>query len=137
MRQSLMVQVMVVSFVSFLATAGVYGLVALLVRMDDTGIYLADRARSMTGMLAKVVQLSGNLLITALPWCIRFLSVTGTIAMLLVGGGMYVHNIEVVHHAVDIMPPVAGEFVTGLFLGAILVTVMHFIYQCKAEVKSV
>ena len=47
--------------------------------------------------------------------------------MLLVGGGMYVHNIDAVHHALDFLPGIVGELLVGTVLGAILVGIMHLI----------
>jgi predicted DNA repair protein MutK len=122
--QPIAIQAMVVSFIALLATAGVYGLVALLVRMDDTGCYLLTRARSMSGTAARSARYLGILLITSLPGVIRLLGVVGTVAMLLVGGGMFVHNIEAVHHALEFMPGLAAELATGLAVGALLLVTL-------------
>lgn len=127
MEQSLGIRIMVVSFIALLATVGVYGLVALLVRMDDTGIYLITRAKEMSGMAAGFLRRLGHTLIAALPKIIRLLGVIGTIAMLLVGGGMYVHNIDAVHHALDFLPAIVGELLVGIVLGTILVGFMHLV----------
>ncbi|MES9844066.1 MAG: DUF808 domain-containing protein [Candidatus Sedimenticola sp. PURPLELP] len=126
-EQSLAVQVMVVSFIALLATVGVYGLVALLVRMDDTGFYLLERAAGMKGSAARGMKFMGESLISSLPHVIRLLGVIGTVAMLLVGGGMFVHNIDAVHHALEIMPSLAADLVAGLVVGAVLVVAMHFV----------
>ena len=83
-----------VIFIALLATVGVYGLVAFLVRMDDVGFYMIERAESITGYISRVLRFTGKVLVRSLPKIIRLLSIIGTIAMLLVGGGMYVHNIE-------------------------------------------
>ena len=125
--QSLAIQVLVVSFIALLATVGVYGLVALLVRMDDVGGHLIARAEVRKGFSARSFRTSGELLIAALPKVIRLLGVIGTVAMLLVGGGMFVHNIEAVHHVLDFMPTIAADLVAGLVIGAVLVAVMHLI----------
>jgi predicted DNA repair protein MutK len=129
--QPFAVQVMVVSLISLLATIGVYGLVALLVRMDDTGRYLMTRAVSIKGAYARLVSFTGQLLVDSLPKIIRLLGVIGTIAMLLVGGGMFVHNIEAVHHALEIVPSLAAELLVGLIIGAILLGVMHLVTLAK------
>jgi predicted DNA repair protein MutK len=55
----------------------------------------------------------------------------GTIAMLLVGGGMYVHNIEAVHHLLHALPSVTAEFLAGLVVGLVLVAVMHVVGMIK------
>lgn len=125
-EQSLPIQVMVVSFIALLATAGVYGLVALLVRMDDSGFYLLERAELMKGLAARGVKLSGELLIAALPKVIRLLTVIGTVAMLLVGGGMFVHNIDSVHHLLAALPTLAADLLAGLVVGGVLMPLIHF-----------
>lgn len=125
--QPLSIQIMVVSFIAFLATAGVYGVVALLVRMDDSGLYLIERARMMTGSIAKGYQLLGELLINALPKVIRLLAIIGTIAMLLVGGGMFVHNIDAVHKVVSFLPILAADLTVGLVVGFALLASIHLL----------
>jgi uncharacterized protein len=129
--QSLPVQLMVVTLIALVATVGVYGLVALLVRMDDTGFYLMERASTMAGAMAKIAKSAGEMLVSSLPKVIRLLGIVGTVAMLLVGGGMYVHNIEAVHHALEFMPGLAAELATGLVLGALLMILMHFVKAVK------
>lgn len=119
-EQSLLIQVMVVSFIALLATVGVYGLVALLVRMDDTGFYLQRKAGEVAGLNAKLLRGMGTLLVASLPKTIRLLNVIGTIAMLLVGGGMYVHNIKMIHHAFAFMPSLLAEFIMGMIIGTVL-----------------
>ncbi len=91
--QPVTMQVVVVSFIAILATVGVYGLVAVLVRMDDAGLFLIEQSTRFVGMIAQGLRLAGTLLVAALPRVIRLLGVIGTIAMLLVGGGMFTHNI--------------------------------------------
>lgn len=130
-EQTLLIQILVVSFIALLATAGVYGLVAMLVRMDDSGLYLIERSAEKSGGTAALMKKTGNLLINSLPKVIRLLGFIGTIAMLLVGGGMFVHNIEAVHHVFEKMPALAAEFVTGLIVGAVLLIFMHLIKAVK------
>ncbi len=122
-EQSLAIRILVVSIIALLATVGVYGLVALLVRMDDAGIYLIARAKQLSGAAAVLIRRIGHALIVALPHVIRLLIVIGTIAMLLVGGGMYVHNIDVIHHTLHFLPGIGAELLMGVALGAILVGV--------------
>ena len=129
--QSLGMRIFVVSVIALLATVGVYGLVALLVRMDDAGMRLIARSREMSGAAAGFIRRAGHWLIAALPQVIRLLGVIGTIAMLLVGGGMYVHNIDAVHHALHFMPAILGELLTGMLLGIILVGVMHLVQRLR------
>lgn len=129
--QSLPMQILVVTFIALLATAGVYGVVALLVRMDDTGFYLIERAAAMQNQGARIARFSGEMLVASLPRVIRLLGLIGTLAMLLVGGGMYVHNIEAIHHALAFMPPLFAELSTGLLIGAALLLVMQAVKAVK------
>lgn len=122
--QSLIMQITVVSLIALLATAGVYGFVALLVRMDDAGVYLIDRAKAMSGAIARSVRFAGHALVSSLPKVIRLLSIVGTVAMLLVGGGMFVHNIEWLHHALQALPALAADLVAGLVIGGLLLVLM-------------
>lgn len=125
MEQSLPIQFMVVSIIALLATVGVYGLVAFLVRMDDTGRYLLEKARDLSGLTAQLLRNTGKVLIASLPRIIRLLSVIGTIAMLLVGGGMYVHNIDALHHALEFMPSLMADFIMGMIVGTVLLLLMY------------
>lgn len=111
--QPLAMQILIVSVVAFLATIGVYGLVALLVRMDDIGL-------KFIGMQSRLMQKTGGVLVAALPKVIKALSVIGTLAMLLVAGGIYVHNIAELHHLLDAFPSLLGDLVTGLTVGALV-----------------
>ncbi|MCK4794364.1 MAG: DUF808 family protein, partial [Desulfobacteraceae bacterium] len=77
------------------------------------------------GFGARSMRFGGELLVASLPRVIRLLGIIGTVAMLLVGGGMFVHNIEAVHHALAPIPPLAAELVAGLIVGAMLLVVMH------------
>jgi len=126
-EQSLGIQIMVVSFIALVATAGVYGIVALIVRMDDSGLFLIERAKQLKGGLAKGTQLTGELLINALPKVIRLLAIIGTLAMLLVGGGMFVHNIDALHHLMSILPLLLADLLMGLVIGLLLLISMNLI----------
>ena len=130
-EQSLSVQITVVSLIALLATVGVYGLVALLVRMDDAGIYLLNQAISRQGVITRLMRNTGNMLIAALPKAIRLLSVIGTIAMLLVGGGMFVHNIDTVHHLFEPVPSLAADMLAGLVVGSSLLAAIHLLQKLR------
>ncbi|UQD56305.1 DUF808 domain-containing protein [Flavobacterium sp. K5-23] len=110
-------QIIVVSIVAILATAGVYGIVALIVRMDDLGIKLVNKKNSASKFI-------GNLLIQALPKVIKGLAFVGTIALILVAGGIFIHNIEFLHHLVNSIPSIIGEFIIGLVIGIITLIVI-------------
>lgn len=123
MAQPLMVQILVVVGISLVATAGVYGLVALIVRLDDVGFYLIDRASASKGVLMRAMKLIGNGLVALLPKIVWLLSVVGTIAMLLVGGGIVVHYIDAVHHLVEFLPSLLADLSVGLVLGALILAI--------------
>ena len=136
MGQSLLLQIIVVSLIALLATVGVYGLVALIVRMDDMGLYLIERAEEMKGAVQRLMTWTGTTLVAALPWVIRTLGIIGTIAMLLVGGGMYLHNIEVVHHALEFMPSLSAELVLGLLVGSIVLGTQMLVEKIRPPKSS-
>ena len=86
-------QVAVLVGVAVLMTAGVYGLVAGIVKLDDLGLWLARRRQALLRTL-------GLTIVQAAPWLMKSLSVVGTVAMFLVGGGILVHGIPALHHAI-------------------------------------
>jgi predicted DNA repair protein MutK len=90
-------QAMVLVSISVLMTIGVYGLVAGIVKIDDLGLWL----KKSTGSLAKIKQNLGQGLLNAAPWLMRFLSVAGTAAMFLVGGGIVIHAVPTLHHMME------------------------------------
>ncbi len=127
--QTLPVQIVVVSFIAILATIGVYGIVALIVRMDDFGyklITLGEKKEHKTTI--KI----GKMLVAALPKVIRSLAVIGTIAMVLVAGGIFLHNIHELHNMFHSIPAIISELLIGLWVGVIAVIVMKIF----AEIKS-
>jgi predicted DNA repair protein MutK len=127
-EQTLPIQILVVSIIALLATVGVYGLVALLVRMDDMGRALINKSKAQQGKRAKLTRLAGHNLIAGLPYIIRILGIIGTIAMLLVGGGMFVHNIGWIHDLFHGFPSIAAELLTGLIVGSTVVLAMHLFH---------
>ena len=122
-------QIMVVTFVAIIATVGVYGIVALIVRMDDFGyklIALSDKDKSVSKTI-------GNLLVRALPVVIKALGYIGTVAMLLVAGGIYMHNIESLHELLHSIPSLAAEMLVGLLVGGVA---LAFVKLFKAIFKK-
>ncbi|MBD0833113.1 DUF808 domain-containing protein [Aestuariibaculum sediminum] len=115
--QSLLFQVLVVSIVAIIATVGVYGIVALIVRMDDLGLALINKSDGNKGLLNSI----GNVLVKALPWVIKSLSVIGTIALILVSGGIFTHNIEYLHHFGAGIPAFIKDFIVGILVGSLAV----------------
>lgn len=86
-------QILVTSLVAFIATVGVYGIVALIVRMDDAGFKLIKKSNDK-GFFGQL----GHLLVKALPIVIKALGVIGTIALIMVAGGIFAHRIDYFHH---------------------------------------
>ncbi len=111
--QPLSTQIIVVSFIAILSTVGVYGFVALLVRMDDMGYRLISISEN------RFMKSLGLFLVKSLPKIIRMLKVVGTFAMILVGGGIFVHNIHFVHQLVDGWPVLLSDFFVGLISGVV------------------
>jgi uncharacterized protein len=93
-------QVAVLVGIALLMTVGVYGLVAGIVKLDDLGLYLTRRG----GALAPL----GRGILRAAPWLMKGLSVAGTAAMFLVGGGIIVHGVPALHHWVAPLVERAG-----------------------------
>ncbi len=126
MGKSLQTQILTVSVVAILATVGVYGIVALIVRMDDAGFKLIKKSKGK-GFLASL----GNVLVKALPVIIKVLAVVGTIALLLVSGGIFDEKIH--HYQPTIaaywtsFPSTLVHLVLGLIGGLIAVVILSSI----------
>jgi hypothetical protein len=88
MDSPLMEKVIIVTLVSFLATIGVYGIVALIIRLDDIGMWFAQKGYKRIGAS----------LVSTMGFLVKALAVIGTIAMFLVGGGIFAHNVTMLHH---------------------------------------
>ena len=127
-NEPLSMQIPVVTVVALLATVGVYGLVALLVRMDDLGYKLIATSKGS----ASISKTIGTALVKTLPLLVRGLGVLGTLAMILVAGGIFVHNIDYVHNLVHALPAILGEFVVGLLVGFISL----FVFKMFSKVIS-
>ena len=131
-KEPLTTQIIVVSIIALIATVGVYGIVALLVRMDEFGLKLIDLNDKEDSFSDKV----GKFLIAALPKVIKSLSVIGTIALLLVSGGLFVHNLDFIHHLVESFPSVLGEFVVGLVVGFVVLFIIIGIKKAWKAIKK-
>ncbi len=93
------IQVAVLAGIGVIMTVGVYGLVAGIVKLDDAGLYLASqRGDGPSGRLRRGV---GRMLLVGAPYLMKTLSVVGTAAMFLVGGGILLHGIPALHHQVE------------------------------------
>ncbi|GGH19890.1 DUF808 domain-containing protein [Pedobacter zeae] len=117
--EKLAIQIVTVSVIALLATIGVYGIVALIVRMDDAG-YRLMKAAHEKGLLSAV----GKILVKSLPVIIKILSIVGTVALILVSGGIFSHNIAFLHHVFPAFPSILKEFTFGLVAGLVLVVLV-------------
>ncbi len=131
LHQSLITQIVTVAIVAVLATVGVYGIVALIVRMDDAGRHLIRKSNNK-GFFTSL----GTLLVKALPVVIKTLGIVGTIALLLVSGGIFEHNIPAVHHWLPEVPGMLKQAILGILAGlamVLLVTVFNKIKNSFAK----
>ncbi len=110
----LKIKIFVVTAVAFLATIGVYGLVALLVRIDDIGLAISQSAKEGTFKYK-----FGRVLINSLPIIVRILSIVGILAMLMVAGGIFMHNIHILHDIMHSIPSFMSEIITALIVGGL------------------
>ena len=92
--------------IAVIMTIGVYGLVAGIVKLDDLGLWLSNKASSAARAL-------GAGILRAAPWLMKGLSIAGTAAMFLVGGGILVHGVPVLHHAVEATGTAAAQWPVG------------------------
>ncbi|EPO0899590.1 DUF808 domain-containing protein [Citrobacter amalonaticus] len=128
-------QVLVLSGIALVVTIGVYGLVGLIVKLDDMGYWLAEK----TSVLAQTL---GKGLLVVAPWLMKSLSVVGTLAMFLVGGGIVVHGIAPLHHAIEqfaqqqnavvaLILPTLLNLVLGFIIGAIVVLLVKAVARMR------
>ncbi len=121
-------QVAVLSLIAVLMTVGVYGLVAGIVKLDDFGLHLAQRASA-------TAQAFGRAILRAAPMLMKFLAVAGTAAMFLVGGSILLHGVPPLHHLIQhstegmagwvaTLASVLADGLVGIIAGAIVVAVV-------------
>ncbi|MBT9237491.1 DUF808 domain-containing protein [Pseudomonas inefficax] len=118
-------QIVVLSGIAVVMTIGVYGLVGGIVKLDDLGLWMTRKA----SRLARAV---GNGILRAAPYMMKSLSVIGTAAMFLVGGGILVHGIGPLHHAIEAFSEGRGGALTvallnggvGVVAGAVVLAVV-------------
>jgi predicted DNA repair protein MutK len=118
------VQVPVVVLLALLATVGVYGLVAVIVRMDDMGLALMKRSQRLWHAL-------GRGMVAALPWLIKAIGVLGTVALLLVAGDMIIHHVQMVHHLVEAWPGPVAATAVALAVGGAEVALVELVRRFR------
>jgi predicted DNA repair protein MutK len=127
-QSEFMVQLGVLAGIAVVMTVGVYGLVAGIVKLDDFGLYLSRRA----GTAARG---AGAAILRAAPWLMKGLSVAGTAAMFLVGGGILVHGVPALGHAIErsaegmpgvlgVLVPLVLDALVGIVAGAVVLGVV-------------
>jgi predicted DNA repair protein MutK len=132
---SLAQQFSVLAGIALLMTVGVYGLVAGIVKLDDAGLWLSQRAGALQQAL-------GRGLLGAAPWLMKGLSVVGTVAMFLVGGGILGHGIAPLHHAVEgwaagagpvggVLLPLLADGLVGLLAGALVLAAVTVVQRLR------
>lgn len=135
----LMQQVIVLSGIALVMTIGVYGLVAGIVKLDDLGLWMAQKP----GQLVRDI---GNGLLRAAPYMMKSLSVIGTAAMFMVGGGILTHGVPVVHHWIEsvsqsvggitwLMPTLLNAIV-GIIAGAVVLAVVAAVSKLWRSLKA-
>jgi len=128
-------QVLILSGIAVLVTVGVYGLVGVIVKLDDMGYWLVEKSSA----LARGV---GKALLVIAPWLMKILSVVGTLAMFLVGGGIVVHGVGPVHHAIEafaaeqaswvaLLLPTLANLVLGFVIGAVVLAVVKGVSRLR------
>ncbi|AZD28421.1 DUF808 domain-containing protein [Pseudomonas chlororaphis] len=105
----LMQQVVVLSGIAIVMTVGVYGLVGGIVKLDDLGLWLTQKP----GQVAKSI---GGAILSAAPYMMKSLSVIGTAAMFMVGGGILTHGVPAAHHWIETVTARTAEAVGGFSL---------------------
>lgn len=125
-------QIAVVSIIALIATVGVYGLVALIVRMDEFGYKLIALNPEDNTLSDKI----GRFLVNALPVLIRIIGFVGTIALLLVAGGIFTHNIELFHHLLPSWPGIIKDFLIGLGVGIVVLIPILIFKKIKTNSTS-
>ena len=144
---TLMSKITVLSLIAVVMTIGVYGFVAMIVKIDDLGLYLTRKS-------TKLKQMLGRGLLVFAPKLMKTLSVVGTIAMFLVGGGIIAHVIPLIHHltedTIDYMEhipnmghiigslvPMLINLVIGFVAGLIVILIVSFIKNIWIKMKAI
>ena len=130
-------QVIILAGIAILVTVGVYGIVAAIVKIDDFGFWLREKP-------SRLAQGLGSVLLAAAPWLMKILSVVGTIAMFLVGGGIVVHGIAPLHHLIEevssgfsgwiaMLLSNGANLVLGFIIGSIVLLVVNLIARVRGK----
>lgn len=124
-------KVAVLSGIALIMTAGVYGLVAVIVKLDDAGLYLCRKKG--VGLWTKIQHKVGRVFLHSAPYLMKLLSIVGTAAMFMVGGGILTHGIPGAHHFIDHL---AQSFNAVPFVGSLLETLTPLLLNVLAGIVS-
>ena len=127
-------QALVLVAIALGITVGVYGLVAGIVKLDDAGLHLAEKGGATAAF--------GRGILYTAPWLMKFLSIAGTAAMFLVGGGILVHAVPVLAHWIEAAVPdgwvgavlaALANAVVGMAVGAVVVAAVMLIKRIRGN----
>ena len=133
-------QVMVLSGIAIVMTVGVYGLVAGIVKLDDAGLYLSRQNGESGGV--RLQRRLGRGIVWTAPWLMKGLSVAGTAAMFLVGGGILTHGVPALSHAIDALAvragsvlgaitPLLANALVGMLAGALVLAAVTLVQKIR------
>jgi len=144
-NQPFVTQLVVLVGIAILMTVGVYGLVAGIVKLDDAGLYLSRAASAFA-------QRIGAGILWLAPWLMKALSIAGTAAMFLVGGGILVHGITALHHWIQeldaaasalpggpvwhVLAPTLANALVGVVAGAIVLGAVTLVQRMRGRSSS-
>ena len=135
-------QVTVLSGIAIVMTAGVYGLVAGIVKLDDAGLYLSQKTGDSAA--ARLRRSLGRGIVLTAPWLMKALSVAGTAAMFLVGGGILTHGVPALDHAIEALAarvgsvlgavtPLLADALVGMVAGALLLGGVTLVQRMRSQ----
>jgi uncharacterized protein len=130
-------QVLILAGIAILVTIGVYGIVAMIVKIDDLGYWLREKSSTLA-------QATGGALLALAPWLMKVLTVVGTVAMFLVGGGIIVHGIAPLHHAIaeyssgfygviSALLSNGANLVLGFIIGSIVLLAVNLVAKVRGK----
>jgi predicted DNA repair protein MutK len=142
-KEAFAVQVGVLIAIAIVMTVGVYGLVAGIVKLDDAGLFLS-RHEGESG-LVRAKRALGRGILRVAPWLMKFLSIAGTAAMFLVGGGILTHNVPPLDFAIEAFRPhgvlgtvlgMLADLVVGVIAGAVVLGVVKLIGKLRRKAAA-
>ncbi len=140
-------QILILSLIAVVMTVGVYGLVALIVKLDDFGLWLIRRSErySINKIKSKLQRKIGVGILCFAPYFMKSLTILGTAAMFIVGGSIVLHNIDFLHHGVThilksitllpILQTILSsliDFIAGMIIGCVVYFIVLFVNKLYA-----